>query len=188
MSQPETELMELVAKGDRAAFAELMDLLMPRALRFVARLTGDAEEAEDIVQDVFIRVWVKAGKWRKQGDGSAKSWIYRLLYNRTIDVLRRKKRMVLLPDGWDVADEASPLAADALAEQEMQDSLMIRAMAGLPTQQKAAVQLFYYDGLSQKEAAASLGLSLSAFEALLFRAREGLKRRVSAQNTEGGMQ
>ncbi|MCL2673461.1 MAG: sigma-70 family RNA polymerase sigma factor [Alphaproteobacteria bacterium] len=173
------ELIALTAQKDQQAFAVLADRYMPQALRFVAKLTGSRDLPDDIVQDVFFKIWVKAGSFKKR-DGAqgnhVKAWIYRLLYNQTIDALRKNKRYVALPENYDEffsADDHKESELHTL--QYQQDVALGKAMDDLPHSQKAAVMMFYFDGLSQKDAAASMGISLSAFEALLFRARASLK-------------
>lgn len=163
-------LMGRVAARDRAAYAALIDRYLSPAAAFAQRMLGHPSEAEDVAQDAFIKVWIGAATW-DEGRGKFRPWFYRLLYNAAIDHLRR--RLPPSSDGLDEvidpADGPETMTAVALRRRQVK-----AALEQLPERQRAAVVLCYYQGLSNREAAASLEIGVKALEALLVRARRSL--------------
>lgn len=163
-------LMGRVAARDRAAYARLIDRYLSPAAAFAQRMLGHPSEAEDVAQEAFLKVWTGAATW-DEGRGKFRPWFYRLLYNAAIDHLRRR-----LPPGGDGLDEVvdpaeGPEMAAAIAMRRRQ---VKAALTQLPERQRAAVALCYYQGLSNREAAAVLEIGVKALEALLVRARRSL--------------
>lgn len=168
------ELMRLAGSGDQAAFSALVTRHMGRAGKLAARVVGNKTEAEDVVQEAFLRVWLKAGEWKPEAEGGARfsTWFYRVLMNLCID---RKRRVVPAPleAAGEIADP-KPDAFDALASGET--SRRVAAAVGeLPERQRAALALCHYEGVSNVEAAAILDLTVGAVESLLVRARRNLR-------------
>lgn len=163
--------MASVALGDVAAFSLLVERHSPRLYRVAYRMLGHAQEAEDVTQDAFTRLWQSAPKWTPRGGGLG-AWLHRVVVNRCLDKLRQF-RVVTTDVMPDMADDApSPersLAIDRLGR-AMED-----ALAALPGRHRAAIVLCYFEGLSNIVAAQVLELNLKAMESLLFRARRGLR-------------
>jgi RNA polymerase sigma-70 factor (ECF subfamily) len=149
-----------------------------------ARIVLDRAAAEDIVQEVFLRAWMRAGDWRRGGGpGRARyaTWLARIAVNLAIDGNRRVRPVAL--DG--IADPPDPsLAADERMIERERAARLNRAVMDLPERQRAAIALSYDAGLSNAEAADALGTSVGAVELLLVRARRALRAAV-AETEEG---
>lgn len=165
-------LLAAIAVGDRAAFRSLMERHAGRLIGLAHRVTGSAQDADDVVQEAFAKVWVQAGRWRPDGGARFSTWIYRVVLNLCID-RRRKRKMSSLDEAGDPADPG-PGGFDQVSAGQRAE-LVRRALERLPERQREALALYYFGDMTAPEAAAKLSLSLSAFEALLFRGRQSLK-------------
>ncbi len=178
-----------LAARDAEALREVIALHGARLHRTAWRMTGDAQEAEDIVQEAMLRLWDQAPRIVQRhstGSGAAAGlqlggWLQRVVTNLAIDRLRRTRRMsdAEVPD----REDDSP-RADALVEAREEGSRARALIAALPERQRAAIVLTYYEELPNAEAAAALDMNLKAFESLLHRARASLRQAFAAQ--EGG--
>lgn len=167
--------MRAIAAGDEAAFAALMARETPGLLRFARGLLGDAAEAEDVVQDSFVRLWENAGAWRPEA--AIRVWLHRVCRNGAVDRLRRRRAHIDIDD-IDLADD-TPLPEAGIAA--LQDAAALAAaLAGLPERQRSAILLFHIQEMSQIEAAGVLEVSETAFESLLARGRRNLRRLLGA--------
>lgn len=169
-------LMADVAAGSRAAFERLSRRHLRRSLALAHRVLGNAADAEEVVQDAFLQVWLHAGNWR--GNGALFStWLYRIVVNRCLDY-RRRRAFAPLDDAADVPTpepDALTLVADRQLAAKVDD-----AIAGLPERQRAALGLCYYGDIGCSQAAAILDISMSAMESLLVRARRTVRGRLGA--------
>ncbi|MFZ5609992.1 MAG: RNA polymerase sigma factor [Pseudomonadota bacterium] len=164
-------LMARVAKGDGPAFAVLLARHMGAQLAFAARVLGHGGQAEEAVQEAFLKVWVKAGRFdpAKAGFGT---WLYRIVLNQCLDAKRRHRREVPLEAAND-APTPGDVEGEVIAASSRQ--AVARALAALPARQRAAIALCYFEGLSNAEAAAVLEVGVKALESLLSRGRAALK-------------
>ena len=152
------------------------------------RTLGDAALAEDVVQETFLKAWETSRNW-EPGRARFSTWLHRVTVNRCLDHLRRKRPLigVEMPEPADMA----PLADRRLMRDE-EDERMRAAINCLPDRQRAALSLSLYDGLSQREASATLGITEKAYESLLVRARRSLRTQMletmqdAAQDTRKG--
>ncbi|WP_116091732.1 RNA polymerase sigma factor [Sphingomonas crusticola] len=174
LDDPDGELVRRVGEGDAHAIETLVARKLPRMTALAMRLLNDRGEAEDVVQEVFVRVWRSAGAWRP---GAAKfdTWMHRVALNLCTDRLR-KRREIPLPPHWDTADP-SPNADAALDAQAQSDALG-QALAALAPRQREAIVLTYYQELPNRDAAALMGIGIDALESLLARGRRALKARL----------
>lgn len=164
-----------VARGDAGAFTRLVQRHLGWCLGFAERMLGGRQEAEDLVQTAFLRVWQGAVRWEPRAKFS--TWLYRVLHNLCMDRFRaRGARPDLDHEALDedVPDE-SPGGEERLLGLQ-RDERVRAALAALPERQRAAIVLCYYDERSQAEAAALLGVSEGALESLLSRARAGMRK------------
>ncbi len=175
---PDGELVRRVGDGDVQAIELLVARKLPRMSALARRLLGDAAEAEDVVQELFVRVWRQAPRWRP---GAAKfdTWMHRVALNLCTDRLRRR-REVPLPEDWDAPDPAP--APDAALEAERQSDRVGRALASLAPRQREAIVLTYYQELPNREAAEAMGIGVDALESLLARGRRALRERLEGGN------
>lgn len=171
-----------IAKGDARAFRELVADQTPRLMRLAARLLGNQADAEEVVQEALLKVWTKAALWDATR-GQPETWIYTICTNLCLDRLRRPKPTVPWAEDFDPPDP-SP-TADAGLETQARDRQVAAAIAALPDRQRAAVVLTYQEGLSNAAVAEHLGVSVSALEALLVRARRTLRTHLLSWLEEG---
>jgi RNA polymerase sigma-70 factor (ECF subfamily) len=161
-----------VSAGDSHAFRVLVARHADRTLATAWRVSGSRADAEDLVQEAFLRVWRSAASFRPE-KAKFTTWLHRLTLNLGVDRWRRRRPTVELEAANDVADP-SPDAL-ALAEQTEDSAAVAKALALLPERQRMALTLCYYEGLSNAEAAEALGVPVGALEALLVRARRKLR-------------
>lgn len=172
LSEGDDVLLQRIAKGDREAFRTLMDRHARKLLVLAQRITGNGQDADDVVQEAFLRVWRLAGDWRPDGKAQFSTWLYRVAFNLCID-RRRAKPMERLEAADEVADPAPDGAERSFVGER--SALLTAAMDELPQRQREALALFYFAEITAPEAARALGVSVSAMEALLVRARRGIK-------------
>ena len=168
-------LMADVARGDAAAFRVIVEHHSPAIYRLAYRLMGQASEAEDVVQEVFVRVWTHAARWRVGQNGGLAGWLRRLATNLCLDRLRRR-RFISDAEAPERIDDAP--GAEAILEQKRITKLASDAVMRLAPRQRAAIILTHYEELSNNAAAEALEMNIKAFESLLVRARSSLRRFV----------
>ncbi len=173
-------LMLRIARGDERAFRALAPRYAARAAGLARRICGNPSDAEEIVQEAFLRVWVHAPRWRPEA--LFRTWFYRIVFNLALNKKRRAPFSPLEAAG-DPADPAP--RADVAMEQRERDRRIASAIAGLPARQRSAIALTYGDELSNAEAASVLGTSVSALETLLVRARRTLRIKLDWIQDEG---
>lgn len=169
---PDAELVRLAGAGDSRAAEALVRKHLPRMVGLARRMLGDAMEAEDVAQEVFLRVWKAAPDWRP-GAAKFETWMHRVALNLCYDRLRRRREKTDPDAGMAVADPA-PLAPDQILARQRAQQVQ-SAIAKLPERQRAAIALCHFQDLTNIEAAAALEISVEALESLLARGRRALK-------------
>ncbi len=170
--QTDESLMERITSGNQQAFAVLVRRHTPLFFSAAYRICGTTDEAEDIVQDAFLKLWDKPEAFHQDKNTKFTTWFYRVVTNLAIDKSRKKKPMAH-PDTLETMADHTPLADSALETQERQTALE-EAIQALPERQKLALNLCFYEGLSNKDAADIMGVGLKALESLLVRAKKTL--------------
>ena len=171
----EARLMEQVATGDRTAFATLYDRFSGPLHGAALRIVRDPAEAQDIVHDAFVAIWEKAGSFETTR-GSAFAWAITLVRNRAIDRVRmRRRRAELLAEStasdFGYNEDAASLASTEVAAQGDDARAVRAAVATLPEDQKRALELAFFSGLTQEEISRKLSEPLGTIKA---RIRRGL--------------
>ena len=169
--QADEALMARVGHGDKAAYRELVDRHLARANRLAYRITNNRSDAEELVQEAFLRVWTTAPRWKVEG-ALFRTWFSRVLVNLCID-RKRRPGFAPLEAAGDPPDET--IGAEARMMQDEEAKAVGAAVAELPERQRAALALCYWDEMSNLEAAEVMSLSVGAVESLLVRARRNLK-------------
>ncbi len=180
-SESDERLMVRVQGADAGAFSALVSRHAPRFYGTVWKIVQSREEAEDIVQDSFARLWEDPFLWRPEQGARFTTWFIKILVNRAIDSLRRGKRFS--SQGSDAIDpdmfeDPAPDAENVLIDRERHQALE-HAIAALSSNQKAAVALCYGEGMSGRDAAETLGIGVKALESLLSRAKDTLRRKIT---------
>lgn len=167
---PDEELLRRTARQDHDAFALLVDRHMHRVVSLAQNILGSAAEADEIAQETFARLWTQPGKF-SPGKALFTTWLHRVVVNRCIDRRRRQR----FDDLEAAIDQATPEPdLPHLMYVEQQRSAVQNSLQSLPARQRTALALFYMQELSQRDAAAAMELTESAFESLLHRARRSL--------------
>jgi RNA polymerase sigma-70 factor (ECF subfamily) len=171
----EQELAHRCARRDRQAREELFRRYSPRLLALCLRYTRDRSEADDLLQDAFIKVFDRIGRFRWQGGGSLFNWMARVTLNLFFDKARRRR---LLRE-----TDIGPLE-ETLPEPDYEETLQVpperlQAMiAGLPDRYRTVFQLYCVDHLSHKEIASLLGIQERTSSADLSRAKALLAKQI----------
>jgi RNA polymerase sigma-70 factor (ECF subfamily) len=170
-------LMQQVADGSRTAFEALARRHMRRALAVAQGVVGNPNDADEIAQEAFMRVWQFADRWTP-GRARFTTWLHKIVLNLSLD-RRRKPQWVAIEAAGEIADDGARPATETIARKEHQAAIG-RALEAIPPRQRAAITLFYFEGLSGKAAAQGMGISIAAFEQLLLRARRAVKAELAA--------
>ncbi|WP_162181392.1 sigma-70 family RNA polymerase sigma factor [Thalassospira australica] len=170
-------LVARMVQGDKAAYRVIVERYYRGIVGVSRRMGLVGGDAEDVAQDVFVRVWLHREKWQADGGATFKTWLYRVAVNRVIDI-KRKPQSVGDQELDDVPDE-SMSAVDKLA-QHQEFKRLRKAIKKLSDQQQIAINLFYDRELSNQEAASIMGISVNAMESLLKRARKRLREELKS--------
>ena len=176
-TDPDVELLARIGNNEPAAVNEMVTRKLPRLLALASRILGDADEAKDVAQESFLRIWRQAASWRS-GEARFDTWLHRVALNLCHDRLRRRKERPLDDEqALELADNA-PSPEEQL-ETADRSARMAAALAALPERQREAIVLQYYQELSNIDAAALMNISVEALESLLSRARRQLRSQLA---------
>jgi len=174
MEESDETLMLRVGRGDREACRVLVERHLARIVAFAARTLGNRSDGEEVAQDVFLRLWVHARRWRA-GEARLTTWLHRVAMNLCLDRLARRRETPL--DGIPEPVDPAP-GTTILVERREIGRQVERELAGLPPQQRIAITLCHYQGLRNIEAAEVMNVSVEALESLLARGRRTLRARL----------
>ena len=168
----DVELLKAIVARDEVALAQLYDRYRVILFGLLMRILNNREEAEDVLQEVFLQVWRKAEDF-DEDRGRPFTWLVTLARSRGIDRLRTlgARERVAEASAREVPEEVSDAAADAFKSE--QRGIVSDALAKLPDEQKRPLMLAYFDGLTQSEIATHLGAPLGTVKT---RMRTGLMR------------
>ncbi|SDU21373.1 RNA polymerase sigma factor [Desulfobacula phenolica] len=172
----DAELITAAGKGDQKAFERLVQKHGAALFNFLLRYLGDRTTAEDIVQEVFIRIYTSVHKFKKMTGVKASSWIFKIAYNLSINEIKRRKRYKHFYDALN-QNAQNTRQPDQIKEWETRKDIMA-GLKRLPEDQRAALILRVNEGYSYREISDILNLSISSVESLIFRARKGLKKHL----------
>jgi RNA polymerase sigma-70 factor (ECF subfamily) len=192
----ERALIDGLARGDAAAFRELVEQYKKRVYFLALDMTGNAVDAEDVSQEVFLKVHRSFGTFRK--DAKLASWLYRITYNASIDHLRRREEAPrAVPE--ELLSAQCAASADLMfsppspgperaAEAELLQQTIARALEKVSPQEKAVFLLRHYDDLMLKEIAEVLDLSIGSVKSYLFRAVKKLQKELGGRGAGPGLE
>jgi RNA polymerase sigma-70 factor (ECF subfamily) len=189
MTRTDEELVASATAGDLDSFNELVSRWERPIFALAFRTLGREEDARDVVQEAFLRAY--RGLRGFKGEAKFSSWLYRITLNLCRDWIRKQRRtpVVAVPDGVDpleVADrEAAPTESveELVARREMSRAVAL-AMAELPEEQRKAILLKEYHGLTFQEIAEMLGCPLSTVKTRLYQGLSVLRRRLERRQAE----
>jgi RNA polymerase sigma-70 factor, ECF subfamily len=169
----DVELLRRIAAKDRTAFGEFYDLHSTLMFSIASKILNNSSEAEDVLQETFMQIWEKAGKFDPKL-GKASSWAAILVRNKAIDRIRASQRRIRLTEEAGVesviAAEVSQTTNEAVHGHE-KAKLIQSAIVQLPAEQRHAIELAYFSGLTQNEISEKLHEPLGTIKA---RIRRGL--------------
>ncbi len=165
-------LLALVARGDDDALAALYDRFGRIAYAVALRVVRDAELAQDAVQDAFLAAWRTAAGFDPER-GTAATWLLTLVHRRSVDIVRREQRRRTEPLAE--GDAGTGGAADEDAVIRDRRRAVQEALTRLPPEQRQALELAYYGGLTQSELAEQLGVPLGTVKSRMFTALSRLR-------------
>lgn len=173
--RPEALLLNLIVRGDAEAFSELYQRWSPMLFGLVCKILNDPKEAEDALQDGFLHVWHKAASYDARRS-SPSTWAYMIFRNKAIDRLRARERR---SRGFEkiVAEERLQGERSEPPEERAESNetrrAVEKALLQIPGEQREAIQLAFFTGLTQTEIAGRLGAPLGTVKA---RIRRGLMK------------
>ena len=187
MVDSDARLMADVAKGDTPAFRTIVEKYQNQVMGTVYRFTGDYYQAEDLTQEVFVRVFKAAKRYRPRA--RFKTWLFRIVVNLCLNYRRDRARrrtdsldVPLIVNGntlpRDVRGPDGEIPEIASEKRELRD-VVRDAVDSLPSNQRLAVILRRFEEMSYREIAETMDVSVGAVESLLFRARRNLKTKLA---------
>lgn len=182
-ADPMTALVARAQQGDGAAFQDLVTLWQRRVLGTISRILGRPDDAEDVAQEVFVRLYFSLDKLREPAQ--FQPWLYRLITNASIDYLRRHRRVrIRVSDLSDqqlyAADTARALlsAAEETQRQNMRD-YADHVLSSVPVKDRMLLMLKEVEGLSVKELCGIYAVSEESIKVRLFRARKRIQKSLA---------
>jgi len=192
MQNQDTTLMLQTKAGDQTAFKELVEKHKLSVLNLCLRFTGNKSDAEDLSQDVFIRIYQAAPRY--EAKAAFTTWMYRIAVNLCLNFQRRKKLLTFFSIDSNntseknhqkkIPDIISPERPDTDFEKNERAQFIQLAIQSLPENQRTVVILYRYQNLSYQEIAETLETSISAVESRLFRAKKNLKKKLAPLKNE----
>lgn len=184
MDDPDAALIVASGRGDWKAFESLVKRYQDPLLRFATRYLGDRATAEDVIQEVFLRIYRAAPRFEARARVS--SWIFRIAYHVLLTELDRRRRRQDLCSALsqNLPDNDRDLLAAKAQQLELEQEVKA-ALAALPGSQRAALLLRITEELSYREIGEVLGIGVASVESLLFRARKSMRKHLGRGEREG---
>lgn len=168
-------LIRLIQQGDHGAFSEIVNRHSKRFYSIAYRILFNKHDAEDIVQEAFLKLWGKSELWNHNREAKFTTWFYRVVVNLCLDYNRGKKPMSLSED-IQLIDRIN--GQEVVLNKKQRQEILNRFIQELPERQQLALNLCFYEGLSNQEAADIMGVKLKALQSLIMRAKTTLKEKV----------
>jgi RNA polymerase sigma-70 factor, ECF subfamily len=180
----ETELVERLKQGDEIAFKTIVEQWQDMVFNTILGIVQNETEAEDLAQDVFIKVFEKISTFK--GDSKFSTWLYRIATTTALDHLRSKKRkkrfgflQSLTGSGGDEKEEVPDFHHPGISlDNKERSAVLFRAIDSLPENQKSAYTLHKLEGLSYRDVSEVLNTTVSAVESLMSRANQNLRKHL----------
>ncbi len=166
----DTVLLEAIQQGNRQAFAYLVRRHTSTFYRLAYRFMNSRDDAEDIVQEAFVALWEHPSRWDASKNARFTTWFYRIIVNRCLDAKRKPEGLELQEDSEDATENQEEQLIKSRQQQQLE-----HAIAQLPERQRTALNLAFYEELSNKEAADVMNIPLKALQSLLMRAKANVK-------------
>jgi RNA polymerase sigma-70 factor (ECF subfamily) len=189
MARTDSDLMQLIQARDAAAFEEFFARHRQKVLGYLSRIVRERSWAEDLLQEVFFRVWIRSTQWT--GSGNPQSWLFRIAANLALNHIRsrnRRPQMSLEADPATADDEsesglpawlidAASLPPDAIAERAERYERLRKIIQDLPEHKREVLHLVYDVEMDISDAAEALGIPEGTVKSRLHKTRRDLARR-----------
>lgn len=182
---PENErlLLQRASDGDEEAFASLFHAYRDKLFSFIYRLSQSRETAEDVVQDVFLKIWQQRGRLNVIDNFNA--FLYRMSYNHTINLLKRSSKETLVLMEASQRQRTAPALPDEQLIYDAIQQYIADVVSHLPPQQKAVYTLSREEHLKQDEIARRLDISLSTVQNHMTQALRTIREKLSGKRYPG---
>ncbi len=193
MTPTDDQLIRRIQARETEAFESLLARYAPMLTAHIARIVRDDAAAQDLVQEVFLRVWTRAAQW--DGRGAVKGWLYRIATNLSLNHLRSVRRRSQQPlempaddlgddeeslvPGWMI--DASALTPEAQLEAVEQQKLLGRLIDDLPPEKREVFRMVYDDEMDLHSVASALGVPEGTVKSRLYHSRKRLADQLSKQ-------
>ena len=169
-------LIRQVHDGKHEAFVEIVNRHSRRFYGVAYRLLFSRNDAEDVVQQAFLKLWERRLFWDQNKGAKFTTWFYRVVVNLCLDQ-KRKKRPMPLPEDMEIVDKRD--GQDIMLQNKQKQALLDLFILELPERQQLALNLCFYEGLSNQEAAEIIGIKVKALQSLIMRGKTTLKERLN---------
>jgi RNA polymerase sigma-70 factor (ECF subfamily) len=170
-STNEAELLSRVARGDRDAFERLYRSYLPRLTRFLQQVMRRTSVVEEAINDTMLVVWRKAATY--SGDSKVSTWIFAIAYRRGLKLLKRFDEPV--SDEMDLSSPGEDATESGVMQLELR-AVLGAAMAQVSAEQRAVIELTYYQGCAYREIAEIMGCPVDTVKTRMFHARRRLRQ------------
>ena len=172
------QLISLVAQGDEKVFEQLVHKYEQAVFSTIYRYIGNRDDVEDLAQEIFLKVWRNAKKFK--GKSKFSTWLYRIVVNHCINYRRKHKyKHTSLDELTEKGITPESLKVMPDWEQRRRVELVRKAVNELPERQRMALVLSQFEGRSYREVAEIMKVSLSSVESLIFRGRSSLREKLA---------
>ncbi len=180
-TESDAELLVRICAGDRVGFRLLVERHSQKLYRVAYRFINNRTEAEDILQDAFVKLWERPNMWNPDYSSSFTTWFCRVIINLCLDQRKRKSPLNMAdhPEMEQFADHEDT-HENTMIKQE-RERMLETYIAALPERQRTALNLCFYEGFSNQEAADIMRINIKAVQSLIMRAKDNLKTQL--QNT-----
>lgn len=175
-------LVQRIREEKHEAFAELVNRHSRRFYGIAYRFLFNKDDAEDIVQEAFLKLWERPEIWDKSKQAKFTTWFYKVVTNLCLDHNRKKKPIPLSAEVQLVDNRPGQ---EVLLQDRQKQALLVRFIRELPERQQLALNLCFYEGLSNREASEIIGVKVKALQSLIIRAKTTLKEKVRLYEERG---
>lgn len=160
--------------GELEAFDKLVLSYQGPLYGYLLRMCRNPAEAEEMAQETFVRAWLGLSGFR--GNASFRTWLFRIATNLGINWMTRRRPLAALPESLPAPARSEP---DQTYRRKLQSERLNQTLAALPAEQRSALLLSVYDGMSYAEIAAVTGKTVAAVNALIYRARLAVRKALA---------
>lgn len=170
--ESEKELLDRIKNGDREAMHSLYDCYKGYAMAVVLRYVPDRDDANDVMQDSFVKILTSVQRFDYRGEGSLKGWILRIVANESINFVKQKGKFIFVDEVPDEPDTGEPDV------EKIPPAVLNRMIGELPDGYRVVLNLFVFEQLSHKEIAEKLGIKESTSASQYLRAKKLLGKKI----------